>query len=170
MTAVRILGIDPGSRITGYGIVDATGSQCRYIASGCIRTAGDDFLERLREIFDGSRQLIETHGPAEIAIETVFMHRNADSALKLGQARAAALCASFGMDTGVFEYAPRQIKQALVGSGAADKKQVAHMVKRILSISGELQTDAADALAIAICHAHWRSTSSALDCAMEQEA
>ncbi len=170
MSTVRILGIDPGSRITGYGIVDVDGNQCQYIASGCIRTRGDDFLERLREIFDGSRKLVKTYGPAEIAIERVFMHRNADSALKLGQARAASLCACFGSETGIYEYVPRQIKQAVVGAGAADKGQVAHMVKRILSLSGDLQADAADALAVAICHAHWRSTSSALDYAQEQKA
>ena len=170
MSVIRILGIDPGSRITGYGIVDVDGNQCRYIASGCIRTRGDNFLDRLREIFNGSRQLVETYGPAEIAIEQVFMHRNADSALKLGQARAASLCASFGSEAKIYEYAARQIKQAVVGTGGANKSQVAHMVKRILSLSGELQADAADALAVAICHAHWRSTSSALDCALEQEA
>ena len=134
MSVIRILGIDPGSRITGYGIVDVDGNQCRYIASGCIRTRGDNFPERLREIFKGSRQLVETYVPAEIAIEQVFMHRNADSALKLGQARAASLCASFDSETRIYEYAARQIKQAVVGDGAADKSQVAHMVKRLLTM------------------------------------
>jgi crossover junction endodeoxyribonuclease RuvC len=155
--ATRILGIDPGSRITGFGIVDSDAGGVRYVTSGCIRTEGSEFAPRLREIYVGVRALMEEHGPQEVAIERVFMHRNADSALKLGQARSAAICATFDAPVGIHEYAARAVKQALVGQGGAEKPQVQHMVKMLLGISAELAADEADALAIALCHAHSRS-------------
>lgn len=146
----RILGIDPGSRITGYGVVESTSRGIRYVASGCIRIKSDEFPERLKQIFDGVSQVIELYRPEQMAIEQVFMHKNADSALKLGQARGAAICATLNRDLPVFEYAARQVKQALVGKGNADKQQVQHMVKILLSIQGDMQIDASDALAIGL--------------------
>ncbi len=154
----RVLGIDPGFRLTGYGIVDTNGQESRLVASGVIDARkGEGTGARLEIIHGAVRALVATHRPAEMAVERVFVARNADSALKLGQARAAAICASFGGDIGVFEYAPREVKQAIVGKGSADKAQVEHMVKILLGISGKLQADAADALGIALCHAHLRA-------------
>jgi len=150
----RILGIDPGSRVTGYGFIDSDGRQSRYVASGQIQTGAGELPARLKEIYHAIQALVSAHGPAEIAIERVFMHRNADSALKLGQARAAAICATFGAGVPVFEYAARAVKQAVVGTGSADKLQVAHMVGVLLSHREPLQADEADALAVALCHAH----------------
>jgi crossover junction endodeoxyribonuclease RuvC len=155
--ATRILGIDPGSRITGFGIVDSSSAGVRYVTSGCIRTEGSDFAPRLREIYLGVQALVEKHAPHEIAIERVFMHRNADSALKLGQARSAAICGTFSSPVGIHEYAARAVKQALVGQGGAEKLQVQHMVKMLLGIATELAADEADALAVALCHAHSRT-------------
>ena len=152
---VRILGLDPGSRQTGFGVIECRGSDYTHIAHGCIGVAGLVVAERLRRIFEGLRVLIEEHGPAEIAIERVFVNRNVESALKLGQARGAALCA-VPQGVPVFEYAPRAIKLALVGTGAAEKVQVAHMIKTLLRLDVQLAPDAADALAIAVCHAHTR--------------
>jgi len=155
----RILGIDPGSRITGYGVIEeATLGRSRYIASGSIRVKADDFPQRLKQIFDGVSEVIALYQPVEMAIEQVFMHKNADSALKLGQARGAAICASMAAGLSVAEYAPRQVKQALVGKGGADKLQVQHMVKILLSIQGELQIDASDALGLSLCHLHYQQT------------
>jgi crossover junction endodeoxyribonuclease RuvC len=151
---IRILGIDPGSRITGYGILESCGSTSRYIVSGCIRTGSADFTERLNEIYTRVRALVAEYEPQQLAIEKVFVHRNADSALKLGQARAAAICGTFGGKLELFEYAARAIKQAVVGRGAADKEQVQHMVKAILMLNELPSPDEADALATAICHAH----------------
>jgi crossover junction endodeoxyribonuclease RuvC len=148
----RILGIDPGSRITGYGVVEFDGPRSRYIASGTVRCADGDLPARLREIFTGLREVIATHAPDQSAIEQVFMHRNADSALKLGQARGAAICACTSHDLAVGEYTPRQIKQAVVGTGAATKAQVQEMVKRLLALPAAPPSDAADALAVALCH------------------
>ncbi len=155
---VRILGIDPGSRITGWGVIDVTGSAIAHVASGEIRTEGSDFPARLAQIFDRIRDIVGLYGPEEVAIERVFMHRNADSALKLGQARAAALCATFSARPGIHEYAAREVKLAVVGKGAAAKPQVQHMVGALLAIRGAIQADIADALAVAICHAHQRRT------------
>ncbi|MGD9842142.1 MAG: crossover junction endodeoxyribonuclease RuvC [Steroidobacteraceae bacterium] len=152
----RILGLDPGSRITGFAVLDCEANQIRHVASGSIRAQGSDFPERLRQIFAGVIAIVNEHQPDEVAIESVFMHRNADSALKLGQARGAALGATFAVTSSVFEYAPRKIKQAIVGTGAAEKTQVQLMVKRLLNVDGEMGADAADALAIALCHAHSR--------------
>ena len=156
------MGIDPGSRITGYGVVETTASGVRYIASGCIRVQADTFPARLKQIFDGVTEIIALYQPRQMAIEQVFMHKNADSALKLGQARGAAICATLNQDLPVFEYAARQVKQALVGKGSADKLQVQHMVKILLSIQGSLQIDASDALAIGLCHSHYHETAQRL--------
>jgi crossover junction endodeoxyribonuclease RuvC len=153
---VRILGLDPGSLRTGYAVVETRGPQIASVVSGAIRTSGDSLAERLQEIFAGVDKLSAEFKPDEVAIERVFMHRNADSALKLGQARGAALSATFALRPRVFEYAPREVKLAVVGTGAAQKDQVQLMVKRLLNISGPLAEDAADALAIALCHAHSR--------------
>ncbi|MET0983994.1 MAG: crossover junction endodeoxyribonuclease RuvC [Steroidobacteraceae bacterium] len=152
----RILGLDPGSLCTGFGVVEVSKSKVCYIASGAIRTRGESFAERLQEIFIGVDRLVGEYKPDEVAVERVFMHRNADSALKLGQARGAALCGTFAMKPNVFEYAPREVKLAIVGTGAAQKDQVQMMVKRLLNISGPMVADAADALAIALCHANSR--------------
>ena len=154
----RILGIDPGSRLTGFGVIDETATGYQYIASGCLRIKGDDFPIRLKQIFAGISDIVEQNQPTEMAIEQVFMHKNADSALKLGQARGAAICAVQLFDIPVFEYAARQVKQAVVGKGSADKLQVQQMVKILLGITGELQIDASDALGISLCHANFQQT------------
>ncbi len=153
---VRILGLDPGSRITGYGVVDASRSGVRYVASGCIRVGNGAMAGRLLEIHRHVMELVDAYTPGEIAIERVFMHRNADSALKLGQARGAALCGACHAGAPVFEYAPRAVKQTITGTGAAEKRQVLHMIKSLLALQGRLSADAADALAIALCHAQHR--------------
>lgn len=155
---LRILGIDPGSRTTGYGVVDFDGGRPRYVASGCVKSGDGSFCERLRTIYCGVAELAAEFQPQAVAIESVFMHRNAMSALKLGQARSAALCATFGLDIAVHEYAPREIKQAIVGTGAATKDQVQHMVIALLNLQGRPLPDAADALATALCHGHQRQT------------
>jgi len=148
----RILGIDPGSRITGYGVVDVDGPRSRYVASGTVRCGTGELPARLRAIFDGLDEIIATYAPEETAIEQVFMHRNADSALKLGQARGAAICACTRRELAIGEYSPRQIKQAVVGTGAATKEQVQQMVRRLLALPAAPPSDAADALAVALCH------------------
>lgn len=154
----RVLGIDPGFRVTGYGILDTNGQQSRHVVSGVINTLQEDSVAgRLAIIFRAVGELVEQHRPAELAIERVFVHKNADSALKLGHARSAAICASFEYDVPVFEYAARQVKQAIVGKGGATKEQVQHMVRVLLAIDGTLQMDASDALGIALCHAHLRT-------------
>lgn len=149
-----ILGIDPGSRATGYGVIDFSSGKSAYIASGCIRVTGDTLADKLGLIFRGVTQLIQQYSPDEFAIEEVFMARNAGSALKLGQARGAAIVAANHSGLPTSEYAARKVKQALVGKGSADKAQVQHMVVSLLSLSDTPQADAADALAIALCHAH----------------
>ncbi len=159
---IRILGIDPGSRVTGYGVVDQDGQQLRYIASGCVRAQGASLAERLGIIFDGVTQVIREYQPQEMAIEQVFMNKNADSALKLGQARGAAICAGVQGGVPVEEYAARQIKQAVVGRGGATKEQVQHMVCVLLSLLQSPPADAADALGVAVCHGHFRETRSRL--------
>jgi crossover junction endodeoxyribonuclease RuvC len=149
-----VLGIDPGSRLTGYGVVRYQGNKFEYLGSGCIRVGDHDFPTRLKMIYQGISQLIEQFSPDSFAIEQVFLARNPDSALKLGQARGAAIVAATMQDLPVFEYSARQIKQAVVGTGAAKKEQVQHMVKQLLKLPGTPQADAADALGVAICHAH----------------
>ena len=153
-----ILGIDPGSRTTGYGLIDNQPSQIRYIASGYLKIKGDSLPERLGQIFQQIDAVIAEYSPAHMSIENVFMQRNADSALKLGQARGAAICAGYQAGLEIAEYAPREIKQALVGNGAASKEQVQHMVKRLLGLQKNLQSDEGDGLAIAICHAQFYAT------------
>lgn len=155
---MRILGIDPGSRITGYGIIEDSSRGYKYLASGSIRIKADYFPDRLKQIFDGIVEIVDLYQPEQMAIEQVFMHKNADSALKLGQARGAAICAVQTSGLPVFEYAARQVKQAVVGKGGADKFQVQHMVKILLSIQGDLSVDASDALAIGLCHSHYQQT------------
>jgi crossover junction endodeoxyribonuclease RuvC len=152
----RILGLDPGSLITGYALVECAGGDIKYLTCGGIRTGGGETPDRLEEIFNGVADVARQWQPDEVAIERVFMHRNADSALKLGQARGAALCGVLIARPAVFEYSPREIKQAVVGTGAAQKEQVQLMVKHLLKLTGALGADAADALAVALCHAHSR--------------
>jgi crossover junction endodeoxyribonuclease RuvC len=164
----RILGIDPGSRTTGYGVIDSDGKKSVHVASGCIATKGEDLPQRLGEIYRGIAEVIAIHRPQEMAVEQVFVSKNAASALKLGQARGAAICAGVAAGLQVAEYTPRMIKQALVGSGGADKGQVEHMVKLILQLRGELAADQSDALAVAISHAHSRSTLASLAAAGER--
>ncbi|WP_151705453.1 crossover junction endodeoxyribonuclease RuvC [Nitrincola alkalilacustris] len=151
-----ILGIDPGSRITGYGVISSLGSRNEYIASGCIRIKGDELADRLSQVYAGITEVIDRYLPQEVAIEQVFMARNADSALKLGQARGVAIVAAGNQLLPVHEYSARKVKQSVVGTGAADKAQVQHMVAMLLKLPGMPQADAADALAIALCHAHSR--------------
>ena len=153
MTTVRVLGIDPGSQCTGFGVVDAAGPRLTYVASGVIRTANGDFSARLCEIFTCVRSIVAQYRPAEIAIERVFVNRNPDSALKLGQARGAAICGTIDANAEVFEYATRQIKQAVVGTGSAEKAQVQLMMRSMLKLDGPVAADAANALAAAVCHA-----------------
>ncbi len=149
-----ILGIDPGSRKTGFGVINAHGSQLTYISSGVIRTPDADLAQRLQTIFESLAEIITEYQPALLAIENVFMAKSAGSALKLGQARGAAMVAATNQGLTVFEYEARKVKQAVVGSGGADKLQVQHMVKTLLKLPRTPQEDAADALAVAICHAH----------------
>ncbi len=153
MTPARVLGIDPGSRTTGYGLIDRDGNRMSYVASGCIRTEGSDFHARLAQIYRGIETVIDDYGPAEVAVEEVFVARNPSSALKLGQARGAAIAAAIAHDMPVTGYAARRVKQAVVGTGRATKQQVQHMVKATLALSEAPAQDAADALAVALCHA-----------------
>jgi len=149
-----IIGIDPGSRITGFGLISSNGMQHRYITSGSIKITKKIFPERLQQIFLDLTKIIDQYKPEYAAIEQVFVHLNANAALKLGQARGAAITALVNNDIPIAEYAARQIKQAVVGYGAGSKNQVQHMVKLLLNLKGEIQEDAADALAAALCHAN----------------
>ena len=157
-----ILGIDPGSRITGYGLIKEENRTIHYLDSGCIRTSGEELSARLLQIFDGICQLMDNYSPDEVAIEQVFMHQNPNSALKLGHARGAAMVAAASCRINVHEYSARQVKQSVVGYGAAKKEQVNHMVVTLLMLNKAPQSDAADALAIAICHSHMRHGLAAL--------
>lgn len=159
----RILGIDPGSRITGFGVVDFDGDIPTYVASGTVRTPEGTFKERLKNIFDSVNEIVLEYEPQIVSIESVFMAKNAGSALKLGHARSAALCATFAHDVEVFEYAPREIKLAVVGTGSASKEQVQHMVVSLLKLNGTPASDAADALAAALCHGHQARVRTSLD-------
>ena len=155
---VRILGIDPGSRITGYGIIDFHRNHARHVASGCIHVRGNDLSARLRAIFDGITAIVEAEGPMALAVEQVFFHRNAAAALKLGQARGAALMAGVTRGLPLYEYSPNQVKQAVTGRGHAPKDQVQHMIRMLLGLRELPASDAADALAVAICHGHTSQT------------
>jgi crossover junction endodeoxyribonuclease RuvC len=152
--AVRILGIDPGLRITGYGILDRVGSKISYVCSGRIKTPEGELPERLKAILDSLSQVIAAYRPHQVAVEKVFVNVNPQSTLMLGQARGAAICASVLSALPVAEYTALQVKQAVVGNGHATKDQVQEMVRRLLTLSANPGADAADALACAICHAH----------------
>ncbi|MEM8563592.1 MAG: crossover junction endodeoxyribonuclease RuvC [Pseudomonadota bacterium] len=153
-----ILGIDPGSRKTGFGIIHYACGRSEYVTSGVIRLPDIELPQRLQMIYTGVTELVETHCPQELAIEQVFMAKSAGSALKLGQARGAAIVACVSRDMVVSEYSARQIKQSVVGTGAAEKTQVQHMVKVLLKLPEAPAEDAADALAAALCHAHTRQS------------
>ena len=150
----RILGIDPGLRATGYGIVDREGNHLVYVASGCVRAGGAELPSRLKAILDGLQEVIARHAPQQVAIEQVFVNVNPKSTLLLGQARGTAICAAVLCGLPIAEYTALQIKQAVVGKGHAAKTQVQEMVRRLLGLSAAPGADAADALACAICHAH----------------
>jgi crossover junction endodeoxyribonuclease RuvC len=154
----RILGIDPGSRVTGYGIIDTDGVRTAHRASGRIVPADTGVEARLRAIFEGLRSVLAEHRPEEVAIEDVFVARNAASALKLGQARAAALLPGVLEGLPLFEYTPARVKQAVTGHGRAEKGQVQQMVRVLLRLPEALPEDVSDALAVALCHAHTRTT------------
>lgn len=149
----KIIGIDPGSRVTGFGVIHSDGNQHRYLGCGCIKLKSTSLNNRLYQIYNSISQLIEQFKPQETAIEQVFMHRNPMSALKLGQARGAAIVATTKYELAFAEYSPRQIKQTVVGYGGASKAQVANMAMLLLNISKIEQLDATDALAVALCHA-----------------
>lgn len=153
-----ILGVDPGSRITGYGLIRTTGRHMEYLDSGCIRMGEKPLAERLQVIYAGLTELIATYRPEEFAIEQVFVAKNADSALKLGQARGVAIVCAANAGLPVYEYSARQVKQTVVGKGGADKAQVQHMVQALLQLARRPQADAADALAIALSHASVRQS------------
>lgn len=150
-----ILGVDPGSLKTGFGVIDANAGRLNYIASGVVRlTPSDSLPVRLKVIFESLNEIIEEYNPQEMAIEQVFLAKNPNSALKLGQARGAAIVSAGCFNVPVFEYEARKVKQSVVGTGSAEKTQVQHMVKTLLKLNATPQEDAADALAVAICHAH----------------
>ncbi len=151
---MRILGIDPGLRITGFGVIESVGQRLEYVASGCIRSPDGELAQRLKSILDGLGEVIATYQPEQTAVEQVFVNVNPKSTLLLGQARGAAICAVMLKNLPVAEYTALQVKQAVVGNGHAHKEQVQDMVKRLLALQGDPQADAADALACAICHAH----------------
>ena len=151
---MRILGIDPGLRVTGFGVIDKTGQQLHYVASGCIKTPDGELPERLKSILNSLGEVITQHNPEQVAVEKVFVNVNPQSTLLLGQARGAAICAAVLVNLPVAEYTALQVKQAVVGNGHADKEQVQEMVMRLLKLSGRPSSDAADALACAITHAH----------------
>jgi crossover junction endodeoxyribonuclease RuvC len=152
--AIRILGIDPGLRITGFGVIDKLGSRLAYVTSGCVKTSGEGLPARLKTILDGLAEVIAANRPAQAAVEKVFVNVNPRSTLLLGQARGTAICAALLAGLTVAEYTALQVKQAVVGNGHAKKEQVQAMVRRLLKLPGDPSPDAADALACAICHAH----------------
>jgi crossover junction endodeoxyribonuclease RuvC len=151
---VRILGIDPGLRVTGFGVIDKIGQRLGYVASGRVRSGRGELAERLKTLLDGLGEIIATHRPQQVVVEKVFVNVNPQSTLALGQARGAAICAAVLAGLPVAEYTALQVKQSVVGNGQAGKTQVQHMVKRLLALAGDPGPDAADALACAICHAH----------------
>ena len=153
-STVRILGIDPGLRVTGFGIIERKGASLTYIASGCVRSGDADLSDRLKTILGGLKEIIGEHRPQQVALEKVFVNVNPASTLALGQARGTAICAAVDAGLPVAEYTALQVKQAVVGNGHAKKEQVQEMVKRLLGLAGAPSADAADALACAICHAH----------------
>lgn len=161
----RILGIDPGSRKTGYGIIDMSEGRPVWVDSGCIRLGADDLASRLKILSESLQTLLKQFQPDEMAIEQVFMHRNADSALKLGQARGAAISVVALQHLPVHEYSATQIKKTIVGKGNAAKEQLQHMITAMLELSSTPQEDAADALGVALCHGHLSHTLTRLNSA-----
>ncbi len=151
---MRILGIDPGLRVTGFGVIDKNGGKLSYVASGRIRTPDAGLDRRLKAILEGLGEVISEHRPAQVTIEKVFVSVNPQSTLLLGQARGTAICAAVLHGLPVAEYTALQVKQAVVGNGHAQKRQVQEMVRRLLRLGADPSADAADALACAICHAH----------------
>jgi crossover junction endodeoxyribonuclease RuvC len=152
---MRVLGVDPGSRITGYGIIDKEGNRLLHVDNGAIFTdSRRDFPMRLQRIYRGLTEIIAQHRPDVMAVENIFFATNVQSALKLGQARGAAIVAGVNAGLPVFEYTALQVKQAVVGHGRADKQQVQKMLKALLNLPEVAQEDASDALAAAVCHAH----------------
>lgn len=154
--SIRILGIDPGSRITGYGMIEVEGPRQRWLAHGQIRCGDGEMTQRLLQILNELGALIREYAPQEAAVESVFVNRNVSSAIVLGQARGAAICALAGAGLSLAEYAPAQVKSAIVGQGRAEKAQVQHMIKALLKLREAPPADAADALAVALCHAQLR--------------
>ena len=154
MNRLRILGVDPGLRVTGFGIIEKNGSRLAYVTSGCVRSGAGDLSVRLKTILDGLAEVIAANQPQQVAIEKVFVNVNPQSTLALGQARGTAICAAVLAGLPVAEYTALQVKQSVVGKGHAAKGQVQHMVRRLLALPGDPSPDAADALACAICHAH----------------
>ena len=154
MNRVRILGVDPGLRVTGFGIIEKNGSRLAYVTSGCVRSGAGELSVRLKTILDGLAEVIAANQPQQVAIEKVFVNVNPQSTLALGQARGTAICAAVIAGLPVSEYTALQVKQSVVGKGHAAKGQVQNMVRRLLSLPGDPSPDAADALACAICHAH----------------
>jgi len=150
----RILGIDPGLRVTGFGVIERSGNRLAYVTSGCVRSGAGELAARLKTILEGLSEVIARHQPGEVAVEKVFVNVNAQSTLALGQARGTAICAAVLAGLPVAEYTALQVKQSVVGKGHAAKEQVQHMVRRLLALPGDPSPDAADALACAICHAH----------------
>lgn len=151
---LRILGIDPGLQVTGFGVIDSNGTRLSYVTSGCVRTGKHDLPARLKTIAEGLAEIIAAHRPDEAAVEKVFVNVNPQSTLALGHARGAGILAAVIAGLPVSEYTALQVKQSVVGAGHAKKEQVQQMVRRLLSLPGEPSPDAADALACAICHAH----------------
>ncbi len=151
----RILGIDPGSRLMGFGIIEKKhGCEPICLTGGCLRLVDKSMPVRLGVLFSHVKELVQAYQPTELAIEEVFVHKNAQSALKLGQARGATIAAVMSAHLPVYEYAARQIKQAIVGRGGAEKAQIQHMIQILLKLQARPQADAADALAVALCHLH----------------
>jgi len=150
----RILGIDPGSRTTGYALIDSDGTRSTRVASGCIRVGHEAWPGRLGLIFGEVARLVQGFAPQEMAVEQLIFARDPVAALKLGQARGAIICAALQGGVQVHEYSPKSVKQAVVGTGAAEKAQVQHMVRILLALDAEPAEDEADALALALCHAH----------------
>lgn len=158
MTVTRILGIDPGSRYTGYGVIEVAGGKSRHLVCGRINATVGEMPERLLKIMQGLGEIIAEYQPQEVALEEVFVNKNVSSALILGQARGVAIVAAAQAGLPLAEYAATQVKLALVGNGRAEKLQVQHMVKVLLNLREAMAADASDALAVALTHAHVRST------------
>jgi crossover junction endodeoxyribonuclease RuvC len=161
---MRILGIDPGTRITGFGIIDVEGNRLRHVDNGIIKTRSSDGLPlRLKTIYDGLTSILKEFLPEAVAVEQVFLAKNPRAALTLGHARGTAVLSAVNLDLDVYEYSALQVKSAVVGYGHAAKQQVQHMVKALLNLPEVAQEDAADALAVAICHANSRTLKQAVN-------